>query len=120
MPNPVRTSYPINDTERAQRFARKYAGELKYVQAWKKWLLWNGVRWVPDEDGAVFRKAQEIPKLLQKEAVEIDDDDRRKKALESHPSWRPNKLEAMIKLASANLKLPLRLPCSTPDSLLLE
>jgi putative DNA primase/helicase len=96
----VRTSYPLNDTERAQRFAKKYANELKYVQAWKKWLVWNGVRWVPDEDGAVFRKAQEIPTLLLKEAAEINDDDRRKKAAGAAiRAGDRSKLEAMIKLA---------------------
>jgi putative DNA primase/helicase len=100
IPTPVRRSYPLNDTDRAQRFAKKYANELKYVQAWKQWLLWNGVRWVPDEDGAVFRKAQEIPKLLLKEAAEIDDDDRRKKAAGAAiRAGDRSKLEAMIKLA---------------------
>jgi putative DNA primase/helicase len=100
IPTPVRTSYPLNDTDRAQRFAKKYANELKYVQAWKQWLLWNGVRWVPDEDGAVPRKAQEIPKLLLKEAAEIKDDDRRKKAAGAAIRARDrSKLEAMIKLA---------------------
>src|SRR6266478_937613 len=74
------SDYPVNDMERAQRFAKKFAGELKYVQAWKKWLLWDGVRWVPDEDGAVFRKAQEMPKLFLEEAGEIDNNDSRTKA----------------------------------------
>jgi putative DNA primase/helicase len=100
VPTPVRTSYPVNDTERAQRFAKKCANELKYIQAWKRWLLWNGVRWVPDEDGAVFRKAQEIPRLLQKEAAEIEDDDKRKKAfVAAIRAGDRSKLEAMIKLA---------------------
>jgi phage/plasmid-associated DNA primase len=100
IPKPVRTSYPLNDTERAQRFAKKYANELKYVQAWKQWLLWNGVRWVPDENGAVLRKAQEIPKLLLKEAAEIDDNDRRTKAAGAAiRAGDRSKLEAMIKLA---------------------
>jgi phage/plasmid-associated DNA primase len=81
IPTPGRTSYPANDTERAQRFAKKFAGELKYVQAWKKWLVWNGVRWVPDEDGAVLRKAQEMSKLLLREACEIENDDARKRAI---------------------------------------
>jgi putative DNA primase/helicase len=100
IPTPVRTSYPLNDTERSHRFAKKYADELKYVQAWKQWLLWNGVRWVPDEDGAVFRKAQEIPKLLLKEAAEIDNNDSRTKAAGAAiRAGDRSKLEAMIKLA---------------------
>ena len=51
MPTVKASDYPRNDMERAVRFAKTFAGELKYVQAWKKWLLWDGVRWVPDEDG---------------------------------------------------------------------
>ncbi len=106
IPAPVRTSYPVNDTQRAQRFAKKYANESKYVQAWKQWLLWNGVRWVPDEDGAVFRKAQEIPKLLLKEAAEIKDDDRRKKAAGAAiRAGDRSKLEAMIKLAECQSEI---------------
>lgn len=73
---------------------------VKYVQASKKWLVWNGVRWAPDEDGEVFRKAQEIPKLLLKEAMEIKDDDRRKRAVVAAiRAGDRSKLEAMIKLA---------------------
>jgi putative DNA primase/helicase len=100
IPKPVRTWYPQNDTERAQRFAKKYAAELKYVQAWKKWLLWDGVSWLSDEDGAVIRKAQEIPKLLLTEAMEIEDDDKRKKALGAAiRAGDRTKLEAMVKLS---------------------
>ena len=92
--------YPVNDSERAQRFAKQFAGELRYVQAWKQWLLWDGVRWVPDEDGATYRKAQEIWKLLLQEAAEISDNDRRSKAARAAvQAGDRNKLEAMIKLA---------------------
>ena len=80
MPTPKSPNYPRNDMERAVRFAKRFAGELKYVHAWKKWLHWDGVRWVPDGDGAVYRKAEEMPKLFLQEASKIDDDDRRKKA----------------------------------------
>ena len=42
MPTIKAPKYPVNDTERALRFAKKYVNELKYVQAWKRWLLWDG------------------------------------------------------------------------------
>jgi len=98
---PVSASdYPVNDTERAQRFAKKFAGELKYVQAWKKWLLWDGVRWVPDEDGAVFRKAQEMPNLFLQEASKINDPDRRKRAVAAaNRSGDKSRIEALVGLA---------------------
>jgi hypothetical protein len=52
--------FPVNDTERAERFVKLFAAELRYVHAWKRWLLWDGHPWTPDADGAVFRKAQEL------------------------------------------------------------
>jgi putative DNA primase/helicase len=99
--SPARISdYPLNDTERAVRFAKSFARELKYVPAWKKWLLWDGIRWVPDEDGAVFRKAQEMPKLFLQEAAQIADDHRRSKAAGAAiRAGDRSKIEAMISLA---------------------
>src|SRR4030095_13658148 len=69
------TTYPTNDTERAERFAAKFKDELRYVKAWKRWVIWDGVRWNSDTDGAVLRKAQEMPKLFLQEAAEITNDD---------------------------------------------
>jgi putative DNA primase/helicase len=104
-PMPVSASdYPVNDTERAQRFAKKFAGELKYVQAWKRWLLWDGVRWVPDEDGAVFRKAQEMWKRWLQEAWQITDFERAKKAVGAATNAGNQKLlNAMISVAQTQI-----------------
>jgi putative DNA primase/helicase len=100
------SDYPVNDMERAQRFAKRFAGELKYLQAWKKWLLWDRVRWVPDEDGAVFRKAQEMPKLFLEEAAKIHDPDRRKKAAGAAIIAGNQKgLNAMVSLAQSQVEI---------------
>lgn len=86
--------------ERAVRFAKRFADRLKYVHAWGKWLLWDEVRWVPDEDGAVYRRAEEMPRLLLQEASKIDDDDRRKKAAGAAiQAGNKTRIEAMINLA---------------------
>jgi putative DNA primase/helicase len=96
--------YPVNDTDRAIRFAKAFEGELRYVQAWKTWLVWNGVRWVADEDGGVLRKAQEMPKLFLQEASEINDVDRRRKAAGAAISAGNQKtLNAMISLAQSQI-----------------
>jgi putative DNA primase/helicase len=97
MPTPKSPNYPRNDMERAVRFAKRFAGELKYVHAWKKWLRWDGVRWVPDEDGGVYRKAEEMPKLFLQEAVQIEEDERRKKAVAAAiQAGNKAKIDAMI------------------------
>jgi putative DNA primase/helicase len=92
--------YPVNDTERALRFAAEFGGELRYVQTWKQWLVWDGVCWRGDVDGAVFRKAQKIPPMLLREASEIDDIERRSKAAGAAiVAGNQQKLQAMINLA---------------------
>jgi len=35
----------LDDIGNAQRFARQHAENVKYVAAWKKWLVWDGMRW---------------------------------------------------------------------------
>jgi putative DNA primase/helicase len=113
-------SYPRNDMERAQRFAHAFAGEIKYVPAWKKWLLWDGVRWAPDEDGAVLRKAEEMPKLLLEEASKIDDPERRKRAAGlAISAGNQRALNAMITLAQSQVGIAAAPTLFDSDPLLL-
>jgi len=92
--------FPLNDTERACRFAERFGDEMRYVHAWKRWLIWDGVRWSPDEDGEVYRKAQEMPQIFLREASEIDDLARRTKAAAAAiTAGNQQKLQAMISLA---------------------
>jgi putative DNA primase/helicase len=92
--------YPVNDLDRGRRFAEKFGGELRYVQAWKRWLVWDGVRWTQDEDGEVYRKAQQMPQMFLREASEIDDLARRTKAAGAAiAAGNQQKIQAMISLA---------------------
>ena len=101
MPDPNDAGdYPLNDTERAWRFAERFGDQLRYVAKWKTWLVWDGIRWAHDEDGEVFRKAQEMPQVFLREASNIDDLDKRKKAANAAiVSGNQQKLQAMIGLA---------------------
>ena len=91
---------PRNDSERAERFIELFADELRYIHAWEKWLLWNGCRWVADVDGAVFRKAQELPPLLIEEASMLEDEDQRRRAWgQAIRAGDKAKIEAMVSLA---------------------
>src|SRR5437879_13210087 len=90
-------AYPTNDSQRGWRFVKLAGDELRYVHAWKRWLLWDGSRWTPDLDGAVFRKAQELSPILVREALDIEDTDKRRKALgEAVKAGDKAKIEAMV------------------------
>ena len=114
------SAYPKNDSERASRFAEEFAGELKFVPALRKWLAWNGIRWAADDDGAVYRKAQEIPKLLLREAAEITDSAAQKQAAwAAIRSGDRAKLEAMVKLAESQPQFAAKPALFDSDPLLL-
>jgi hypothetical protein len=36
---------PFSDEALALRFAERYAGDLRFVASWGKWLTWDGMRW---------------------------------------------------------------------------
>jgi putative DNA primase/helicase len=45
----------FTDSTNAERFFREYGAEIRYNSAWKKWLVYNGQRWVID-DGALIQE----------------------------------------------------------------
>jgi putative DNA primase/helicase len=102
LPAPAASPYPLNDSERAVRFANHFGSDVRYVASWKSWLRWDGTRWARDEDGGVMRLAQEMPKLLLKEAAGIESFDERKKAANAAiRAGDAARLHAMIQLAGA-------------------
>jgi putative DNA primase/helicase len=101
--------YPRNDSERAERFALKFGTDLRYVEAWKTWLRWNGTRWKRDRDGGVMRLAKEMPRAFLKEASGIEDEEARKRAArEAINSGDAGKLRAMVQLAGYHSQIAAR------------
>lgn len=43
--------FSTTDTGNAERFARALSGKARFVPMWKKWIVWDGVRWVVDWAG---------------------------------------------------------------------
>jgi hypothetical protein len=48
---------PISDTGNAEAFGILYRHQFRYDHSRKRWLVWNGLCWVPDADGAASRAA---------------------------------------------------------------
>lgn len=68
------------DTGAAARMATVYGDRIRYVHAWKRWLIWDGKRWVVDPDGQAVRYAKMLARQLHHWAAEIDDKTLRKAA----------------------------------------
>ena len=43
----------FTDATNAERFVREHGENVRYMAAWKKWLVWNGTHWKTDESGAL-------------------------------------------------------------------
>lgn len=50
----------FSDESLAQKFARIYENELRYIAPWSRWLTWEGMRWKPDDTLAAFDRARAV------------------------------------------------------------
>jgi putative DNA primase/helicase len=50
-------SFPRTDTGNAEAFSLLFGHRLKYNHSRKRWMVWNGLHWVPDADGEAERAA---------------------------------------------------------------
>ena len=64
----------FTDEALALRFAERHAGELRYVAAWAKWLIWDGKQWRTDETLKAFDLARRI---CREAAAQCNKEDRR-------------------------------------------
>jgi putative DNA primase/helicase len=46
---------PLTDLGYARRLISVYGDRIRYVPAWRRWLVWDGKRWAIDADGEVHR-----------------------------------------------------------------
>ena len=103
--------YPVKlqltDSGNAERLARDHGCNLRYCFKWKRWLAWNGRRWMSDADADILRASKLVARALLAEAGACEDDDSRKaiakwaKTSESSKSRR-----AMMELATAEEGIP--------------
>ena len=91
-------NYDMTDTGNAHRLYDRFGHVLKYSYNRKKWMYWTDKKWQCDDNGYVKRVADMICEDLKKEAVLIEDEDAREKALKFANKTAGSKAkEAMIK-----------------------
>jgi putative DNA primase/helicase len=73
---------PYTELGHARRLVVQYGDKLRYVIAWKKWMVWDGARWALDNTGVAQRCGKAIARGALGWAAEIDaDEDVRKSAI---------------------------------------
>jgi putative DNA primase/helicase len=72
---------PWTELGYAHRLVHVYGDRLRYVPAWRRWLIWDGRRWATDDTGQVPRWAKVIARRLTTDALAIVDDQSRRAKL---------------------------------------
>lgn len=72
---------PATELGYARRLVRVYGDRLRYVPAWRRWLVWDGQRWAHDTTGQAARWMKAIARRLTCDALAIETDAERKAAL---------------------------------------
>lgn len=91
---------PMTDLGTARRLVAEHGDRFRYVPAWRRWLVWDGRRWAPDETEEIVRAAKATARGLLHVAADEDDRQRRRdrvRAAERAES--ATGLRAMVELA---------------------
>jgi len=110
----------LTDLGNAERLIEQQGEEIRYAPG-LGWLVWEAGRWRRDDDGAVLRRMKLTVRAIEREALEIDDDGRRKRLLkealrsEGHP-----RLHAAVSLAASDERVLVRPHELDADPLLLN
>ncbi len=76
-PQPVAPKfYNHTDLGNARRMVDAFGQDMMYVNAWDKWYLWNGKRWVEDETEEIARVAKRTVQRMYREASQLSDEKR--------------------------------------------
>jgi putative DNA primase/helicase len=62
----------------ARRLVHVHGGQLRYVPAWKRWLVWDGTRWAHDQTGQAQRWAKLTARRMTDVVLSSDDPDTRR------------------------------------------
>jgi putative DNA primase/helicase len=92
---------PLTETGNAERFAEECHTDVRYVPAWRSWLVWTGTEWSPDVGDILVqgRIKQSHRRLYQLAAACTDDDLRKQIGKWARASDRRTSREATQKLA---------------------
>lgn len=99
---------PQTDLGNARRMVASFGDRLRFVPAWRKWLVWDGARWARDQTGEHARSAKAIARQLTESARAVRDKEVRLELLsaarraESAPGIR-----GMIELAGTEMGIAL-------------
>ncbi len=98
--------FNLTDLGNAERLVHHFGDRIRYCHAWKKWLIWDGVRWVVDHTDQIRQLAKKVIRKIYREAEAVSDPSKRQ-AIAKHAmsSESDKRIRAMIALAESELPI---------------
>lgn len=96
----VDPSFQKTDLGNAERFVHDHGDTVRFCGKWGSFIVWDGKRFKPDDTGEAMALAYDTVREMQKEAVEIEDADRRTSAMKYAASCQSaSRIRNMVSLA---------------------
>lgn len=117
----LEVSVKETDLGNCTRFVRDWQSFLRYVPAWKSYVVWDGAKWVRDDEGRAVELAKRTVKGIYREAAYAETEDERKAlgkwAIKSEGIGR---IQAMIELGKSEPGIPVDADAFDADPWLLN
>jgi len=102
--------FPITDLGNAQRLVASYGSEIRYCTDWNRWLVWDGRRWIKDDNisSRVMQYAKKSIIALYEHAKNITDWEELADYLKTLSRFESKpRLKAMVELAQTEPGMPI-------------
>jgi putative DNA primase/helicase len=110
----------LTELGNARRLVKHHGEDLRFVHAWRSWMIWHDGHWRRDEDGGIVRLAKATVEAMLQEAMGINDQDRRTAMLKhAIHSQKATQLRNMVSLAESEPEVVLAAEKWDADPLLL-
>ena len=98
--------FNLTDLGNAERLVHHFGDRIRYCHAWKKWIIWNEVRWMVDHTDQIRQLAKQVIRKIYGEAETASDLSKRQ-AIAKHASSSESdkRIKAMISLAESELPI---------------
>ncbi|WP_330083306.1 phage/plasmid primase, P4 family [Methylocystis iwaonis] len=99
------TQFRQTDAGNAQLFVGMFGKDLRYVEAWRRWMFWNGLRWIEASDIALTPLATQVTEHMFAWAATLMDEPRDKLRKHAMATEKKERLRAMIDLAKGDERI---------------
>lgn len=99
------TEFHRTDAGNAGFFVSKFGADLRFVEAWGKWRVWNGTRWIEASDTALVPFAIAATEHMMDWAKTLPDRERTDLRRHALATQKRERLLAMIGLAKGDLNV---------------